>query len=563
MRKITSVLAFILLANLTIAQDLVGTWSGLETYTKKINGLFIDFVGSNSKYVYSRNSSGRQLILVAHDKNSMKEATSVALFNPKEAKDPTKYKGLRYHKTIIFENTIYVFWLVDSKAKDELYVESYDSNLKKLNALKKVYELTSSKSDLRKAELFIMGNQKVGEKIIIGGELSASEGQNIKMEYKVLNADFTFASANQVTLPVVAVKARIFGFGSRGSNALSSDYQYGDDGNLHLKTDVRVTDEEKKDLKKGEFKTYPLYSIVNVSSGKIYTYTMKADGKNILHFDFLVTKSTVKVFGFFDDLSKGGRIDGIFSGTIDPKTYTMSSFNFTYFTETQLNTLFAKDKEDANKAGLFSSKKKKEDSKEALSGNYVIEDVQAIDKDNLLIFCDKMINWEVTTCDSKGQNCRTTYYCDKHNVTVFKINTKGDIVWASNLDRVKVKYSGWNIYDIKVINKGDKFYVSYGSDYNVLEGQGKNGNNKKQKKSKDQKNDRFEYAIVDYKTGNIQRKEYQVNAVNAAKEDLKKINVLDLETINNQFYINYSKKHFGYLFTGKKTGFTGKIAPGA
>ncbi|HKC68530.1 MAG TPA: hypothetical protein VKG26_09880, partial [Bacteroidia bacterium] len=157
MKKVAVALAFILFANLIIAQDLAGTWSGMETYSKKGTGFFIDFVGSNSKYVYSKSRMGRQLILVSHDKNNMKEVTSVALFNPKETKDPSKYRGLRYHKTIVFENSIYVFWLVDSKAKDELYVESYDGNLKRLNPLKKIYELSSSKTDLRKAELFIMG----------------------------------------------------------------------------------------------------------------------------------------------------------------------------------------------------------------------------------------------------------------------------------------------------------------------------------------------------------------------------------------------------------------------
>lgn len=560
MKKIASLITLILFGYFVKSQELAGTWSDKENYSKS-SGFYADFVGGNSKFVYSRSrGGGGKTYLVSHDKTNMKESGSVALFNVKEAKDPKKYKGLRYHKTIVFENTIYVFWIIDSKTKDELFVESYDSKLKKLNALKKVYELSSSKSDLRKAELFIMGNQKAGEKIIIGGELSANEGQNIKMEFKVLNADFTFAAANQVTLPVIAKKGKLRNlFASRGSDALSSDYEYGDDGNLHLKTYVTVSDEEKKDLKKGESKSYAIYSLVNVSAGKIYSYSMKADNKNILNFDFKVTKNVIKVFGFFNDVIKGGTLNGIFTASVDPKTYTISNLNFTYFTEAQLNTLFAKDKEDANKSSIFASKKKKKDDKESLSSNYVIEDVQAIDKDNLVLFCDKMINWSVTTCDSKG-NCTTRYYCDKHNVTVFKINTKGDIVWASNLDRVKIKYPGWYVYDIKVINSGNKFFVSYGSDYNVLEGQGRNGKNKKQKKSKDQKNDRFEYAIVDYTNGNIQRKEYEVNAMNAKKEDIKKIDVLKLKPIDNQFYINYSKKNFGYLFTRKKTGYMGKIA---
>ncbi len=417
-----------------------------------------------------------------------------------------------------------------------------------------------------------MGNQKAGEKIMIGGELAANEGQNIKMEYKLLNTDFTFAAANQVTLPVIATKNKFRGisFGPRRSDALSSEYELGDDGNLHLKTYVDISKEEKQELKKGANTTeekkalkqlataYAIYSIVNVSGGKIYSYSMKADNKNILRFGFKVTKTAIKVFGLFNDVNKGGTLNGIFSGTVDPKTYTISNLNFTYFTLNQLNTLFAKDKEEVKKVSETTSKKKK-DNAESLKATYVIEDVQAIDNDNVVLICSSMYNYQITTCNSKGQ-CTTRYYCQKDNVTVFKVNTKGDIVWASNLDRRKT-YNNWDVYDVNVINKDKNFYITYGNDFNVLEGEAHNGKNKKKKKSKDQKNDRLEYAVVDYNTGNIQRKEYVVNSINAAKEDQKRINVLGMEVIDNQFYTNYSQKHFGYMFTKKKTGYMGKIGP--
>ncbi len=160
MKKIVAIIAFALLGNLLNAQDLTGTWSDKEVYSKKLNGFYNDFVGANAKYVYSTGKVGRdKLHLVAHDKVTMKEVASVALFDVKaaKAKDPKKYKGIHYHKSIVFENTLYVFWLIDSKTKDELFVESFDSKLKPLNPLKKIYELNSSKKRFKKSRAFYNG----------------------------------------------------------------------------------------------------------------------------------------------------------------------------------------------------------------------------------------------------------------------------------------------------------------------------------------------------------------------------------------------------------------------
>lgn len=604
MKRIIIVATIILFANLLKAQDLNANWSDKELYKNKETGFFDDFIGSNSKFVYAkcskipafRRASSKagekksKINIIAYDKITMKKVADATILDLSNGATSKKYDGLRYYQTIVFENIIYVFWVVDNKTKDELYVQSYDAKLKKLNPLKKIYELTSSKGDLKKAELFVMGNQKAGEKIIIGGELAVDEGQNIKMEYKVLNSDFTFAASNQVTLPVVAAKkAAVNMYGqlrfNRGSDALSSEYEFGDDGNLHLKTYVRVTDEEKKDIKKDKDKkgtalSYAIYSIVNVNTGKINSFSMRADNKNILEFDFEVTKNTIKLYGFFNDITKSGYLDGIFSGTVDPKTLTISKLNFTYFTKDQLTNLFAKDKEDAAKPGIFASKKKKEAAKDNLSSYYKIEDVQVLDKDNLVIICSKMWNYSVTTCNGKGQ-CTTRYYCQKDNVTVFKVSTKGDITWATNIDRRKT-YGGWWVYDVKSTNNGKNIYVAYGSDFNTLEKT--NGKSKKSRKSKDQRTDRFEYSVIDYNTGAAQKKEFKINSINAQKEDKKKIDVLKIDVVDNQFYVNSTVGRLKPLPTvltcigalvcipvailpfmlpsyKKWTGFNGRIAP--
>jgi hypothetical protein len=545
---LTSVL--ILLAGIALGQELKANWSDKEYYTNKTTGFFDDFVGGNSKYVYVRSSkrpafatgSGKKgekksrINMIAYDKTTMKEVANKTILDLSDGATKKKYGDLRYYKTIVFENSLYVFWITDEKKKDELYVESYDPKLKRLNPLKKIYELTSSKENTRKAEIFALGNQKAGEKIIIGGELGTNEGQNIKMEYKLLNADFTFAAANQVTLPLIAVKNRRTNlFVGTGSDNLSSSYLFGDDANLHIKSYVTGEAGEKKDKKSTG--SYAIYSIIETNSGKIHSFNMKAEDKNILEFNFTVSKNSIKIYGFFNDLSKGGTLNGIFTGSVDPKAFTISNLNFTYFTKSQLDALFAKDKEDANKGGLFTSKKEKAALAESLSSNFHIENVQSPDNDNLVLFCTKMTNYVRTV--SNGTTTTTYPMCDKNNVTVFKINlNKGDIVWASNLDR-RTTYSGWDVEDLKVISKDKNYYVVYGNSYNSIAGE--NGKTKKKSKSKDQRIDKFEYAVVDNTTGTIQRKEFTVNPINAQKEDVKFISLFRMDVIDNQIYVNSTK----------------------
>src|ERR1035437_4963334 len=465
------------------AQTLDVKWTDRMIYDNKLDGFFEDFVGNNSKFVYAKfnkltlrmNKNADKVKLVAFDKNTMKKAGETTMMDSKDPGSAKNYKDLKYYKTIVFENLIYVFWKKESKTKVELFVQTYDSKLKPVQKVKKIYELNSDSKDSKKAEVFVMANEKVNESIVIGGELAAGKGSNVTVEYKVLKSDLSFSSANQVALPVSV---------SGKSKSLTSSYEYGDDGNLHIKTYVTMDKEQRKTAKKGEAYRYPIYSVVKLETGNIQSYTIKFENKNVFDFDFEVTKGAIKIFGFFCDLtkdSKGVDTHGIFYAILDPKTFQLSGeMNFTYFTKHQLDQLFAKDndKTDRKDKAFMQSKKKKKSEDESLSSDYVIEKVQSLDNNNIVLFCSLMYNYAVTTCDGKG-NCHTNYYCAKSNVTAFKIDGAGKIIWASNLDR-KITYSGWNIYDLRVVNKENKFIVAYGSDYSIK-------SDKKNRSSRDRK----------------------------------------------------------------------------
>ena len=523
------------------AQDLDLKWSEKIIYDNQKDGFFQEFINSNSKYIYAMFTNytfsgvkkAKKIKIISFDKDNMKKSADVSLVGYKEnlaSKD--QYKGLVYYRTIVFEDLLYVFWRKETKEKEELFVQSFDGKLKSLNPLKKIYEISNTGHSRRERSsqfIYVLANKKAGEKIVIGTE-KPTENLDVKFEYKVLNKDLTFSDANQIALPIKLISK---------SYGLTSSYEYGDDGNLYIRSSVSMSKEERKNAKKGESTSYSVLSILDLKSGNINPFVMKFENKNIFDFDFQIDKSTVKIYGFFCDLLKdphGTDLHGIFYCVIDGKNFTMKSQKFSYFDKSTLDKLFAKDKEDQKKSkGLFKSKKDEKSDEESLDNTFEIEDVQSIDQDNIVLFCTKMYNYSVTTCTSNGKGgttCYTNYYCRKSNVTVFKLNNEGGIVWASNLDR-QITYSNWNIYDLNVINKNGKFYVIYGSDFQT-------GVEKKgffSSKSRKQQRDRFEYAVFDYASGAYKKNEFVVNAVNE-KKDIKTVDPRLISVIDNKFYVN-------------------------
>ena len=538
--KTTALILLVLTSCGLFSQSADLQWSDMQTYDNKLDGFFSHFIGGNEKHLYAffdnrqRSLKKRKIKFVAFDSKTMDKVSDVTLYDKKNPQESKAYEGLYYHKTLVFNDILYTFWTKENREKDELFVQSFDAKLKPLNKLKKIYELSSGKKSTKKAELFVMGNPKNSQSILIGGELSGEKGQSVKVEYKVLKADFTFAGAGQVTLPVI-----ISGY----SDGLTSSYSYGDDGNLHVETSVLIPKEERKSLKKNESNTYTIYSIVDVLNNNIKSYPLKFDNKNIFDVGVVSQKGVVKIFGFFCDILKDPRgVDthGIFYSEINPVSKELEKLNFTYFTKQQLDALFAGDKEDRkDKAGMLSGKKKKKSEDESLGSNYQIEQVKSFDEQFLTIFCSLMYNYSRTVCDQKG-NCRTYYYCNKRNVTAFKIDNIGNIVWASNLDR-EMTYSGWNVKDLSVVCPDQKkFYVSYGSTFSK-DAKRKNTFNKKSGKHM---RDYFEYAVFDYSTGKFSKEEYEINPSGTKTSERKFIAANDIQIINEKFYVNSERLKF-------------------
>ncbi|MES2679625.1 MAG: hypothetical protein V4635_07055 [Bacteroidota bacterium] len=524
------------------AQSIDLKWSDQFIYDNKLDGFFDYYIGTNGNNIYARFSDlsmrgggNNKIKIIAFDKTTMKKVGETNLKGYNKSKKEEDYD---YYQSIILDDIIYVLWTKTEKKIVELYAQSFDAKLKKLNPLKKIYEVNRSKDGTD--NLIVLYNKNIDDKIFIGKEYAITkDDENLKIEYKFLNADFSLVSSKQVTLPILITKRRRGLFRSVGSiNDLIASYELGNDGNLYIQEMVKVSDEEKKTLKRGEASVYPHVMQVQLETGSTQDFKLKFPKKNTFNFSSLVTKDGVKLYGFFSDLDKdekGNDTHGTFFISLDSKTLKTKDMKFSYFDKTFLDQLYAADKENQKKGrGLFKSKKAKASDEESIDDNYKIERVIE-DKNDIILFCSIMKNWQRTVCTSNGkgggQTCHTYYYCTKSNVTAFKLNPKGDIVWARNLDR-SITYPRWNVYDLNVIKTDNNYYVTYGSAYQL----NSKKKNMRSSKSGKQMTDRLEYAVFSGATGDFQKQEYKVNPLNVKKSEAKFVSPDDIDVFDNRLY---------------------------
>lgn len=525
------------------AQSFDLNWSDQFQYDNAKDGFFSEFIDVNSKYLYARynnlafseKKANRKIRLVAFDKVTMKQVASRAIKGFKEnAKNKKKYSTLDYMKTVVFEESVFVFWYEKKGDNESIYVETFSADkLKQLEKIKKIYSVTINDDKPRRARsIFVLSNETIDGKFIIGAEKTQRD-ERVELKYVTLSMDLSITAESTVELPVKPV-------GKFTGSA--TQYEMGNDGNIYARSAVTMSKEDKKKLPKGTASSYSILSIIDTETGEIEPFVMKYDDKNIFNFGYKVDDNgIVKLYGFFCDLKKdpkGFRTHGIFYAILDSKVMDTKDVHFSYFDKQTLDELFKDDKGDkSNTAGGLKSRKKKaalrEQDEESLNGLYEIEKVISVENEEIVLFCSIMHNYTVRTCTSSpngGQTCTTNYYCNKRNVTAFKLDKNGDIVWASNINR-GITYSGWFVYDLQVAYKNDKFYAIYGQTRILTKAE-----RKKEKKSPDSK---FEYGIFENKTGEQYVETFTVtNSSEVKKKERKKISPTSLSVFENNFYAN-------------------------
>jgi len=556
-RKNLLIIAIIISSN-CIAQDISLKWSDPLLLDNKKDGFFNTFLAENEKYVYAKFatlSKKDKFKIVSFDKKTMRKVAAEPIlgYNVLMA-DERKYKDLSYLRTIIYDKHIYVFFTsYDKKTQKKKYlVKSFSPELKPLNKLKEIISVsTDINKDEKGARVFIIGNSEL-DKVFIGKEKKGHTGEYYKLEYRVLNEDLSLSTSKEVTLPLKIEEEKGW-FSSSVDQGLSSSYEYGDDGNLHLRSVISYTKEEIGDKKKkkkrttgtnrGVDRSYTLFSIINLNKGSIKSIPIKSDDKRIFSLYKKPGKDNTKLFGYFSDTKKdkyGRATHGIFYCILN-KNYEIENMKFSYFTKKQIAELFKEDKDDANggraKGCCLTGKKGNTHADaETMNSEYVIEQAIVGDNNEVYLFASIMSNREYESCSTNNgvTTCRTVYYCIKKNVTTFKLDEKGRMVWASNYDRIQ-RYSGWSVYDLNVIQGGKGFYALFGSKMNSTK-------NKKPWYTfeKADYSNPFEYVFIKEKNGKVERKAMNVNKPNTAKKDRKRVMATNINVIDNKFYIDYS-----------------------
>ena len=553
MKKTGTFLLFFLILFVTplIAQDFDLKWSERMIYDNRKDGFFKEFLGSTENYVFVLNNNlalrqkkaSKQLNLIAYSKASMQKKGMLRLVNRKDKGRMNDLDGMSYVDMFILDGMIHVFWLKETKSSSTIFAESYNENLEQIRGLKKVYHVdykVTSGRLFKRSSAFALAGKGENKNILIGSEVPSEKGDDIAIKYAVVNSELEEVSDGEVDLPIEKT-GKFYG--------LTSSYSFERDGNLYIKSYASVPKEDRKSLKKGEHSSFSILSVVDTDADEITSFPMKYIDKNIYDFDYIIGDKGVKIYGFFNDINKdpfGYVTHGIFSSTIGSKSHEMSEPNFSYFDKALFDALFKNDAEE-NKISKKKKKKKKKGNDAApsdayLDSRYVIESASVDDKNNIVLFCAKMYNYSVTTCttsSSGGTTCTTRYYCQKSNVTTFKLNDGGEIVWASNVDRSKT-YSGTSIMDVRVIEDKQNYYVVYGSTFDLDASK----KNRRSSKSKTELRDKFEYAVISKADGEATKKEFVVNQPGTKKADRKGVNPVAITVIDNKFYVNSTKITF-------------------
>lgn len=526
MKKLIALSFFVVCVHLGKAQSLEINWSEKLIYDNKIDGFFDTFLGENDSYIYAKFSNlttrskkrNKKVKLLVFDKKTMRKVAESRLKGYEKDKEK---KGLDYYCTFVFKKVVYVIWEKETKKKNEYFAESFSDRLDPNKGLTKIYEYVEEKGKYDNVVFF--GNSEANKVIILKEFGITKDDENLKIEYKILNADLSFSNSRQVTFPIQFSKKRRGLFSS--NSGLKLNYEMGNDGFLYVRDYVKMDEDEKKELKKHESSVYVYFAQVNTDKGTIRDYKVKYDDKNTFNVSYILDKGKVKLYGFFCDLNKdvkGNDTHGIFYVCINNYNFKTETTHFEYFDKSFLDQLYAKDQKDRKGTGSLKSKKAKESDRTSIDDRYEIEQTVS-DGTNLILFCSMMQNYSTTTCDSKGY-CTTSYYCKKKNVTVFKLNQDGKFIWAKNLDR-EITYPFWDAYDVRVIRTKNSYFVLYGSSKEL---------NGKRKKLRSILNGNISYAVFSAFDGNYKLAEYVVNKKGTKRRDKRLIFTTNLLPFDNK-----------------------------
>lgn len=532
MRSLITCLLFLAFSGLAFSQEMKTSFSDKMKLTQKKTGFLDEVIGETERYIFvdykTYNKRGRLWLerIGVIDKESMKEVNSIKIVDPKDKVRSAEIGDrVKVYERFVGDK-IFVFYKEETKLDVKMFAECYSVSLDRIIGMK---ELVSFPKDSKRE--FVFPAVSINENEILVSRFDNKDNA-IDFIYKVFDLDLNQVIDNTVTLPNPD--------GAEDGNVFSvNDFNFSKTGMVYFHQSLSIRSGKKRNslfMRADAVKLEYYLTMLNLETGDLNMLDQNVPNKSMYNVRLVEENNQVNLVGFFCDFEKdpdGLRTHGFFFQKVDEKNLTATEPTFSYFDQKLLDELFKEDTEDKLKTA--SKKKNKEENqerdKDALSRAFRIEKVRTDANGNLILFCSKMFNYSYQVCSTNsngGTTCRTVYVCEKGNVTVFKITSEGEFVWSSNLDRYK-SYSGWNIYDLEVIEDDDNYYVSFGnSKTEVTEGK---------KKSKKEVIGYFEYGIFNKSTGDVSRDKIVINEQGAPKSEKKYISAKDVRVYNNQFYL--------------------------
>jgi hypothetical protein len=465
-------------------------------------------------------------------------------------------------ESFVTEDGVVLVWVESDRDERIVYAQSLDAQLRTKVPMQKLTKINveNNRKIKRPAKYNVLSNPDVkgGEIVVVEEKVMYGDG-NIRAEVKTFDANFKLVKTIQQELPFEFKQRK--GLFSSSVGASGMYYYYGDDGNLHFKTNIYYSRDERKELKeKGEWEDAPgsFYSVIDIKNETIKSIPFKFKGRDILDYNFSVAKDGIKIYGFYhddDDKSSYG-ITGVFylklSSALDIEVK-----RFNPFTAGLLSDTFSDDDVDRKgclKDGICCFKNTSGQSVRkgsSLSTSYTIEK-SIITNNDITLFCSMTENYTYQTCDNDG-NCTTHYYCLKYNVTCFKVDLQGNLIWMKNINRL-YRYEAWDVMDLEVIATDNGYYVMYNS---VLDKNGK-------RKEKDVRKNTIDYVYFEKENGDAKVDAIMINSASASKSQKKNFDLMDIYTVNNTFYIltDPQRLFLGcFWITLNKKGYIGRLEP--
>jgi hypothetical protein len=511
-------------ATLVRAQPVEVKWSQPMKYDNRDFGYFDGFEGSGRKFIYARFSNlafspGRRnlhVTLKAFNRVSMEQEGNFSIVDRSKA---GAFRHLRFTKAVVCDTIVFVACTLAKRDSNVLFIRAFSERLHPLTPFLRISVARDSYRD------FVVTGDREGN-LFVGREYFTDEDNRMKVEYKYLDAALRELSSGILSLPVpVWLRKRERGDARRVPGCT---YELLAGGNLYIHDDASSHPDESGE----NFSHGKMVVRAYLEHGSWQEYLVGVPGKRIISPKLTFTSRDARVVGFFSDYSKdetGSDIHGIFSVSLGRDSLQPGEPRLAWFGKRYLDDLYAGDKDRLRRISL-TKPEHRASKEESLDPDYVIDQV-AGDTADAFLFCSATNNWSSLVCTGIGptRGCTDYLYCTRRYVTVFRTDPRGDIVWASNLDRV-ITYDRWNVNDVRAVRTGGDFLVTYGSAYQP----GSRVKNRRTRKSSRQMADRFEYAVFDARSGDYTKHEYQVNRPGSRTE--RYVSADDVQVLGNRMY---------------------------